>query len=652
MNIAHISVCDHTPKGSLHPMRVKRQLNLITLEKYIAPIALLLIAANIMTVTMCIVSEGTFLKPFLMPSLWAYILNTAVVFAPMLILFFIVRRTWIAFLPFGVIFTLFNYFDYLKVTLRGETILPCDLTIISEAAGVASKFDLEITVGLIFACIAVALMTVGLALFDKFITRRRHLKIRLRTGLIAAAAVLVISVIGSAATFLNPGFLSATGLTPYQWKQLNTRNNNGFFVNFLANIPYVIPEKPDNYNESSANELYDSVMTDLGENYEANSGDTPNIIIIMNESFTDADKFSYLDFDRELTPTLHKIAAEKTGGSHFTPQFGGGTSNVEFELLTGYSLRFLPASSTPYQQHIKEAMPSYVSFLRDKLGYSTVAIHSYGARFWNRDDVYPLIGFDKFVAEEDFELPLRMRTYVSDEATAERIISEYEANKSTGKPFFNFTVTMQNHGGYSGADYGADGLVGATNGSGILSEKVFGAIRSYATSISYADDMLRQLTEYFENCGEPTVLLFYGDHLGSFGNKDASYFAAGYTQSLSSTPSGFYDLHTPPFVIWDNYTDISSAPDTALSTYYLIPYMTELYSLPQPVYFKYLLRQSETVKGTGNTYYLRANGAIMDSTAITPEEDEMLKKQQMFQYDAMFGKRYVTDKIWEVYAGK
>ena len=632
-------------------MRVLRKLNKESIEKYIAPVAVLLVAANLLTVIMCIVSEGTFLQPFLMPSAWAFIMNTLAVYMPMLILFFLVRKTWIAFLPIAVVFCAFNYFDYLKVSIRGETILPCDFTIISEAAETVGMLELEITVGLIAAIVLVAAITVGLFFFDKLVIKKNGLVIRLRNGLIIAGVTLAVTVGGFFATFLNPGFLSATGLTAYQWKQLNTRNNNGFLVNFLANIPYVIPEKPAGYGEDAANAAYDEVVAELNAEYAANGDETPNIIIIMSESFTDADKFSYINFAQSTTPTLHEIAETKTGGTHFTPQFGGGTANVEFELLTGYSLRYLPASSTPYQQHIKKVTPSYVSFLRDELGYSTVAIHSYGAKFWNRDDVYPLIGFEKFIAEEDFTLPLRMRTYVSDESTADMIISQYEANRATGKPFFNFTVTMQNHGGYSGSDYDPAAMLSATDGSMDLSEKVYGAILSYATSIKYGDDMLKQLTDYFADCGEPTIIMFFGDHLGSFGNKDRSYLAAGYTKFTSDTPEGFYDLHTPPFVIWDNYTDVSASPDTAMSTYYLIPYMTEIYSLPQPVYFKYLLQQREYVKGTGNDYYLKANGGIADSDAITDTENAELERQHMFQYDALFGKQYVTEKIWKRYKG-
>ena len=635
-------------------MRIRRKITKETFEKYLAPVAALLIAANLLTVVMCIVSEGTFLRAFLMPSGWAFVMNTLFVYMTMLILFFLIRKTWIAFLPVGVIFCAFNYFDYLKVSIRGETILPCDFTILTEAAETTGMLEFEITLGLITAIVFVAGMTVGLFFFDKLVIKKNGLVIRLRNGAVIAAVTLAVTVGGFFGTFINPSFLSATGLTAYQWKQLNTRNNNGFLVNFLANIPYVLPEKPAGYGKESAQAVFDEVLAELNAAYTADgNGDTaverPNIIIVMNESFADADKFSYINFERSTTPTLHGIAETKTGGTHFTPQFGGGTANVEFELLTGYSLRFLPASSTPYQQHIKKTTQSYVSFLRSELDYSTVAIHSYGPHFWNRDNVYPLIGFEKFIADEDFTLPLRMRTYVSDESTAEMIIKQYEANRGSGKPFFNFTVTMQNHGGYSGSDYDEGTMINATDGSMDLREKVYGAIRSYATSISFGDDMLRQLTDYFAGCPEPTIIMFFGDHLGSFGNKDASYLASGYTKNSSDTAEGFYDLHTPPFVIWDNYTDVSASPDTALSTYYLIPYMTEIYSLPQPVYFKYLLQQSEYVKGTGGDYYLRGDGSIAESDSVTDAETAKLERQHMFQYDALFGKQYVTDGLWARY---
>lgn len=633
-------------------MRVKRTFKFHSVIKHLAPAILLLLASNVLTFIMCIVSEGTFLDPFLMPSLWAYVMNTLAVFFPMLILYYLFGKLWIAFLPTALIFSAFNYADYLKVQIRGETILPCDFTILSEAAGIVGELNFIWSVGIIGAAVAIAVVSLILFLIDKYFISKNHLKRSLKSGLVTAGVILLVYVLGTLGTFCSTAFLKSTNLTPYQWKQLNTRNNNGFFVNFMANIPYIMPEKPEGYNEDTAEKVFNTAKDkadSLDHTFTPGTEQKPNIIIIMSESFTDGDKFKFLNFDRTINPTLHNITETKTGGTHFTPQFGGGTSNVEFELLTGYSLQFLPASSTPYQQHIKETQHSYVSFLRDQLNYSTVAIHSYGARFWNRDDVYPLIGFDKFIAEEDFINPERKRTYVSDNATADMIISEYENNLSSGKPFFNFTVTMQNHGGYNGDDYPEGEIVYATNGGGLLRDTVFDQIRSYCTSLNYADQMLEKLTTYFSNTDRPTIIMFFGDHLGSFGKKDPSYYESGYTQNLYETNEGYYDLHTPPFVIWDNYTDISNSPDTSLSTYYLIPYLLDTYSLPKPLYFDYLTTQMSKVKGTANTYYLDENGEIRFTDEMTEEQKEALNIQQIIEYDALFGKKYISDKVWDLY---
>lgn len=633
-------------------MRAKRTLNKNFWIKHLSPAILLLLAANVLTFVMCIVSEGTFLEPFLMPSLWAYIMNTLMVYFPMLIVYYISGKMWIAFLPSALIFSAFNYADYLKVQVRGETILPCDFTILSEAFTAAEELNFILSAGVIAAAVVIAATDLLLLLLDIKFIKKRGLKRSLKSGLVTAGVILLVYAGGIFGTFFNTSFLKATNLTPYQWKQLNTRNNNGFLVNFMGNFPYIMPEKPEGYNEKTAKEIYgkaiEKIDAEPAQEPSPETCETPDIIIIMSESFTDGDKFKFLNFDRTICPTLHSVYETKTGGYHFTPQFGGGTSNVEFELLTGYNLLFLPASSTPYQQHIKETQHSYVSFLRDELNYSTVAIHSYGARFWNRDDVYPLIGFEKFIAEEDFVDPERKRSYVSDDATADMIISEYENNLSTGKPFFNFTVTMQNHGSYNGDDYPEDETVYATNGGGFLSDTVFDQIRSYCTSINYADRMLEKLINYFSTRERPAIIMFFGDHLGSFGKKDPSYFESGYTKNLYETNEGYYDLHTPPFAIWDNYTDVSSVPDTALSTYYLIPYMAQNYSLPLPVYFRYLAAQMETVKGTANTYYLNANGDIAFSDDMTQEERNTLKIQQVIEYDALFGKKYISDDVWKI----
>ena len=74
-------------------------------------------------------------------------------------------------------------------------------------------------------------------------------------------------------------------------------------------------------------------------------------------------------------------------------------------------MAFLPTGSVPYQQFLNGAMPSLASQL-GKLGYQTAALHPYYSTGWNRDKVYPYLGFDSeyFRDTGDFRM---QRCYVA-----------------------------------------------------------------------------------------------------------------------------------------------------------------------------------------------------------------------------------------------
>lgn len=63
----------------------------------------------------------------------------------------------------------------------------------------------------------------------------------------------------------------------------------------------------------------------------------PNIVVIMEESFWDS---------RQLDPKLPKDLSPIFNKNQMTqllsPSFGGGTANVEFEVLTSLNTKFFP----------------------------------------------------------------------------------------------------------------------------------------------------------------------------------------------------------------------------------------------------------------------------------------------------------------------
>ena len=85
---------------------------------------------------------------------------------------------------------------------------------------------------------------------------------------------------------------------------------------------------------------------------------------------------------------------------------GGNTANTEFEFLTGLSMYFLPTGSIPYQQYIKSEVPSLASQL-SSVGYTSVSMHPYYPKGWNRDTVYDDLGFEEKYFKDDFSFNFR-----------------------------------------------------------------------------------------------------------------------------------------------------------------------------------------------------------------------------------------------------
>lgn len=46
------------------------------------------------------------------------------------------------------------------------------------------------------------------------------------------------------------------------------------------------------------------------------------------------------------------------------------------------------------------SLPSIVSILKDR-GYEALALHPFDETFYNRNRVYPVLGFDRFTSEKD-----------------------------------------------------------------------------------------------------------------------------------------------------------------------------------------------------------------------------------------------------------
>lgn len=580
---------------------------------------------------------------------WAYNYSEPFFFTSILFfflqffLFSVFRRTDFPLLIIGLLDFALCIACYFKKSYRSEPLYPWDLSLAGTAAKIADEVELIPTASMIMAVLFLlfgfaGLLAVRLIFIRKKILRfhrktaRRRRQIALQIG--ASALVLVCYVLF---VLNNTVIMEFFGITESAFRQNQASKRNGFVQSFVMNTKYIFPQKPEDYHEESVTRAASEIR---GYRNQSTGSIRPNLIFLMSESYADISLCENVTFEDDIFACTDYLKKNYISGQLLGQQYGGGTCNTEFEVLTGYAMNYLPSGCTPYQQYFNKQQPTFVSFVRD-MGYSTVAIHSYGKRFWNRDIAYPNMGFDVFLAEDSFENPLRRRGLIKDDELVNKIIEQYEANLPSGKPFFNFSVSMQNHGSFTDGQYLKN--YRAKLSCSALTEEQEGILITYATGIRDANTALEHLIDYFSQVNEPTVICMFGDHLGSLGGSDEIYIKSGYMNDPESSAEDARKKYSTPFFIWDNYTSMHFTANH-MSFYQLIPSICRWYDLDRPAFFDYLLEQQNYLRGVSFDIYLDEQGV-----ACYDIEDAAKAQQQkhyLFQYDLLFGKRYGLEKLY------
>ncbi|WP_010500765.1 LTA synthase family protein [Paenibacillus elgii] len=304
----------------------------------------------------------------------------------------------------------------------------------------------------------------------------------------------------------------------------------------------------------------------------------PNIIILLSEAFWDITQIKSLQFSEDPAPMFHALQEKFTHGTLLSPMFGGGTANVELEVLTGHSMRFFPEDSTPYEQYIKQPTASLASLLAGQ-GYKTTAISPFYHWFFNSSEVYKHLGFSRFISLEYFNPDEYVGPYIGDHAVVRRIIEETERNPG---PDFIFANTMENHYHYWPGKFKKNHI----EVKGNMSNAVTGIAETYAQGLSGADRALQELIMHFSRVKEPTIIVFFGDHLPSL-EKLLVYKESKYI-SGEDDPDFLEKMHNTPVVVWSNYLPKEAKEELHMSPSFLGPYILNLAKRPGSPYTDFL----------------------------------------------------------------
>lgn len=537
---------------------------------------------------------------------------------------------------------------------RGTPFQPMDFLSIGTAAGVANTYNFAPSYKLITGILLFVLLTV---IFIKIGTPKYNLttKIISRSFTATFSAVLII-------LFYGTSVFADLGVKPDFWNQTRGYKNYGFVCNFFLNTKYLFMSEPNNYDPDKIKDYIDQTVDEDKDKEDQKV--KPNIICIMNESLADLRTLGPLSTNLDYMPFLNSLTENTVKGNLYVPVIGAGTSNTEFEFITGHSTHFLPSGSNAYMLYVKNPMASLVSTLEAQ-SYSSWAFHPYLASGWNRPSVYSNFGFNKFTAFEDiFDMSLwerylsngndadylqglvdlnypgsnmLIRQYISDSYDYKLLIENYE-NRDKSQPYFAFNVTMQNHGGYSTSCVNFNEAIYSTS-----STKAYNKANKYLSLVRASDTAFKELVEYFENVKEPTVICMFGDHQPNVETEFISELL-GVKDLSSLTIEQEQKRYTTPFYIWANF-DIEEKIIPRLSVNYLSSLLLDIAGLELTEYNKYLLKLSETLPVINTAGYIDSEGVYYKWSDVSPYT-EIIKEYERIQYNCIFDQKNIDTDIF------
>ncbi len=240
-----------------------------------------------------------------------------------------------------------------------------------------------------------------------------------------------------------------------------------------------------------------------------------NVIVLCAESF------SNLIIDKDLTPTLYKMATNGFVFNNFYGTFKSVTTNGEYTTCTGL---FPDLSRKKVASTFDESIGNYLPYclgnaLKDQ-GYLAYAYHNYIGEFYNRNLTHTNMGYTFKSASDG--LNITMQWPASDLEMMEQSVDDYI---SSGQPFTAYYMTFSGHYQYDW--YNA---MSAKNRSRVEHLPYSDPVKAFIACNLELEDALTYLIDRLEQEGlmEKTLIVLTNDHY-PYGLKKEQYSElAGY----------------------------------------------------------------------------------------------------------------------------
>ena len=518
------------------------------------------------------------------------------------VIFLIFKKSYLSMTIHGGILYILSCIEYFKYKTSGSHLVISDLLMTKNLSDVGKFASLKITYPLILNFIILVLYI--------FLTYKNNLNLNFSLKKrICSCALISLLITVMLATSISSRIFSIFEIETTAATNILESNEQFSDIGFLPYLAKTTSENLMDIVDPPENYSYDSIKNLLTNNDTSTSSETtyentPNVIFIMSESFSDFRVFDSLDIDSDIYSGFDSVGSEGYVGSCVVPTFGGYTTRTEFELLTGLPTYAINTPSVPQnllkKQDIIDTIPSYFK----SLGYSTSYIHPFSKTFYDRDTLYTEYGFDELYFDDSMTVKTEnFRRYISDESVFNQIKSVLQSNES---PSYIFATTMQNHQPY---------YYETAEGADQLSY--------YLAGIKETSNQLREFTNWLKDFDEDVLLVFVGDHFPFFTPDDDVYDRLGVSDDNAEL------IYNQKYILWNNYDSTIFNKDIDTISAFYIPYVvTDLIN-------------------SKNTDFMRTMKNLMkDYPLYSPSiqsYDSRNEALDLITYDRVLGENYSSD---------
>ena len=524
-----------------------------------------------------------------------FLFNWMFVFATMSITELVKRRRALL-ITMSILWVVLGFANYMVCRNRTLPLVSGDLMITREILGMVTIYFSWLQIILT----AVGILALVIAIIYMFSRIPRRKKINYAQSASAFAAVMCF-------TFCAGLLSMQSGMLENRFEnRVEAYHNYGFTTCFTLTFGQQGIAKPDEYSPETVDEILGeieiSTTTQMPVEYDAAPGFSeeddlqhPNIVFLQLESMFDLNTVIGAEFSEDPTPVYHDLIENWPTGELYVPTIGGGTANVEFEVMSGMNMDFFGAGETPYNTIIQEVTCETIAHILREHGYTSTALHNNIGTFFSRNEVYANLGYDRFdCLEYMLEPEYNEVGWSHDVILTDEILSAMENSESRD---LIFAISVESHGKYADTYVPEEGDIEVL----ALPEGAYLApFQNYVNVLPDVDKFIGEMVEAFEDYDEPVLMIIYGDHLPALG-LDSEMLTTG-------------DLYTSRYIIWNNYGAEFEAPD--LQSYRLSAYLLGRLGISDGVMTRF-----------------------HQAYPLDEEGDEYMEKLQTLEYDLLYGEQ-------------